>query len=97
MKTIFFHRKKSRATQRAYLIIAGLAMGITSAEGGTITHTIDWYISHPRALDNAVQSCNIENGTIATQDCRNAAVAQYQVLHSPIAAASATAAGQPKN
>ncbi len=48
-----------------------------------MTHSIDWYVEHPVALQNAIVHCNTATGLIGTQDCRNAIVAAHIIATRP--------------
>jgi len=48
-----------------------------------LTRSIDWYLAHPDALQNAMVQCNVQNGLVGTQDCRNAMVAAHIVVTRP--------------
>lgn len=59
------------------------ASGMAARGQALITHSIDWYAGHPAALRNAMIQCNVKNGLIGTQDCRNAIVAAHIVAGQP--------------
>jgi hypothetical protein len=72
-----------RAPKAAAGVIVMLGTMTASQAFAQQAHPIDWYVGHPKALQNALIQCNVTNGLIANQDCRNAIIAAHVVASKP--------------
>jgi hypothetical protein len=68
---------RARIATAGVIIVVGTV--VASQAFAQQAHSIDWYVGHPKALQNALIQCNVSNGLIANQDCRNAIVAAHIV------------------